>query len=50
MNWLECLAEWQRDWARTETAGKLSDLLFDHGGASGVALAWELQLLATPTT
>jgi nicotinamidase-related amidase len=48
INWIAVVSEWQRDWARTETAGKLSDVLFDHGGASGVALAWELQLLATP--
>lgn len=48
INWLAVVSEWQRDWARTETAAKLSNLLFDHGGASGVALAWELQLLATP--
>ena len=48
MNWMAVVSEWQRDWARTETATKLSELLFDHGGASGVALAWELQLLATP--
>lgn len=50
INWMAVLAEWQRDWARIETASKLSDLIFDHGGASGVALAWELQLLATPTS
>ncbi len=48
INWVAVVSEWQRDWARTETASKLGPLLFDHGGASGVALAWELQLLATP--
>jgi nicotinamidase-related amidase len=48
INWIAVVSEWQRDWARTETAAKLGDLLFEHGGASGVALAWELQLLATP--
>ena len=48
INWIAVVSEWQRDWARTETAAALSDVLFDHGGASGVALAWELQLLATP--
>jgi nicotinamidase-related amidase len=48
INWIAVVSEWQRDWARTETAVQLSDVLFDHGGASGVALAWELQLLSTP--
>lgn len=50
INWLAVASEWQRDWARIETATQLSSLLFEHGGASGVALAWELQLLATPTS
>lgn len=47
INWLAVVSEWQRDWARTETASQLGPILFDHGGGSGVALAWELQLLAT---
>nr|WP_315224776.1 hydrolase [uncultured Flavobacterium sp.] len=47
MNWLAVISEWQRDWARMETASQLGPILFDHGGGSGVALAWELQLLAT---
>lgn len=48
INWLAVASEWQRDWARTETAGELAGVLIDHAGASGVAFAWELQLLATP--
>src|SRR3954462_1164127 len=28
-------AELQRDWAREETAGKLGQIMLDHGGASG---------------
>ena len=48
INWLAVASEWQRDWARTETAGNLAGVLIENGGASGVALAWELQLLATP--
>jgi len=48
INWMAVASEWQRDWARTETAGQLASVLFENGGASGVALAWELQLLATP--
>jgi nicotinamidase-related amidase len=40
------ISELQRDWARMETAGKVGEILLDHGGASGTSLAWELQLLA----
>ncbi|WP_439490172.1 hydrolase [Algoriphagus sp.] len=47
INWLAVVSEWQRDWARLGTASQLGPILFDHGGGSGVALAWELQLLAT---
>jgi hypothetical protein len=39
-------AELQRDWARLESAAKLSQILLEHGGASASSLAWELQLLA----
>ena len=48
ITWMAVVSEWQRDWARTETAGQLGPVLIDHAGATGVALAWELQLLATP--
>jgi nicotinamidase-related amidase len=47
INWMAVLSEWQRDWARTETSAGVSEIILEHGGASGVALAWELQLLAT---
>lgn len=47
ITWMAVLAEWQRDWAREESAAGLSEVLLDHGGGSGVAFAWELQLLAT---
>jgi nicotinamidase-related amidase len=51
ITWMAVGAEWQRDWARAETAGGLSGVILEHGGASGVAFAWELQLLAaTPPT
>ncbi|MFC8797825.1 hydrolase [Promicromonospora sp. NPDC057138] len=49
VTWLVVSSEWQRDWAREETANRLGPILFEHGGATGAALAWELQLLATPT-
>jgi nicotinamidase-related amidase len=47
ITWMAVLSEWQRDWAREKTATGAGALLLEHGGASGVALAWELQLLAT---
>lgn len=48
INWMAVLGEWQRDWARTETAAGIANAVLEHGGASSIALAWELQLLATP--
>ncbi|SKC03407.1 hydrolase [Dyadobacter psychrophilus] len=48
INWMAVAAEWQRDWARMETARPLSSVILEHGGGSGISLAWELQLLATP--
>jgi nicotinamidase-related amidase len=46
ITWLAVAAEWQRDWAREETAVGLSGVSMEHAGGSGIALAWELQLLA----
>jgi nicotinamidase-related amidase len=45
ITWMAVLSEWQRDWARTERLGALSQILVQHGGASGAAYAWEVQLL-----
>lgn len=42
-------AELQRDWAREATVAGLGAALGQHGGGSGVAFAWEMQLLNTPT-
>jgi nicotinamidase-related amidase len=47
ITWMAVLGEWQRDWAREKTAAELSSVILDHGGASGVAFAGEMQLLAT---
>jgi len=47
ITWLAVLGEWQRDWAREKTAAALGPIVLEHGGGSAVALAWELQLLAT---
>ena len=48
MTWLALAAEWQRDWARVDTAGPLTQVMIDHVGGSGVAYMWEQQLLNTP--
>ena len=45
ITWLAVLCEWQRDWARAEKLGDLAIILQEHGGSSGVAFAWEMQLL-----
>jgi nicotinamidase-related amidase len=50
LNWLAVASEWQRDWAREETVIGLSNVILEHGGGSGIALAWEQQLLATPVS
>jgi hypothetical protein len=34
-----------RDWASETTGKAFAEILADHGGGSGVAYAWELQLL-----
>ena len=46
ITWMALLGEWQRDWVREDTMPALANLLIEHGGATGVAYAWELQLLA----
>src|SRR5450759_2737682 len=38
-------SEWQRDWAREATIPAIAEITVAHGGASGVAFAWEQQLL-----
>lgn len=48
MTWMALAAEWQRDWARTETAPGLTDILVQHAAGSGIAYLWEQQLLNTP--
>src|SRR5712671_554894 len=42
ITWLGLAGELQRDWARTERLGAVAQILFDHGGASGAVLGWEL--------
>ncbi|MET4291214.1 nicotinamidase-related amidase [Bradyrhizobium sp. LB8.2] len=47
ITWMAVLSEWQRDWAREGTIPAVAEVMIDHGGASGVAFAWEQQLLNT---
>jgi nicotinamidase-related amidase len=47
MTWMAVLGEWQRDWAREETAAGVAGVVAEHGGGSAVAFAWELQLLSS---
>lgn len=49
ITWMAVLGEWQRDWAREKTVAGAAEVQLQHGGATGVAFAWEMQLLATPT-
>ncbi|MFC9606765.1 hydrolase [Streptomyces niveus] len=48
ITWMAVLGEWQRDWAREKTVQGAAEVQAQHGGATGVAFAWEMQLLATP--
>jgi nicotinamidase-related amidase len=48
MTWLALAAEWQRDWARMDTAVALTEVIKQHAAGSGIAYLWEQQLLNTP--
>lgn len=48
MTWTAVASEWQRDWARLETAGAVTQIMIDHLAGSGIAYMWEQQLLNTP--
>ncbi|RKN12238.1 hydrolase [Streptomyces radicis] len=50
ITWLAVMSEWQRDYAREKTLPGLTEVLLQHAGATGVAFAWETQLLATGRT
>lgn len=47
ITWLAVLSEWQRDWARTATLEAVATVASEHAGGTGVALAWEAQLLGS---
>jgi len=46
LTWGVVMAELQRDWAREVTVPGLVPIMEQHHGATGVAFAWETQLLA----
>lgn len=48
MTWLAVMAEWQRDWARVDTAVGVTEVMLQHIAGSGIAYLWEQQLLKTP--
>ncbi|MVO84349.1 isochorismatase family protein [Streptomyces sp. p1417] len=49
ITWLAVMGEWQRDWARTDRITPEDQLAaLEHAGATGIATAWEQQLLNTP--
>lgn len=48
MTWMALSAEWQRDWARVDSAIKMTEIFAQNGGGSGIAYLWEQQLLNTP--
>jgi nicotinamidase-related amidase len=50
MTWLAVMAEWQRDWARLDTAPGVTEVLVQHAAGSGIAYLWEQQLLNTPVS
>ncbi|XXY49356.1 hydrolase [Sorangium sp. So ce269] len=45
ITWLAITGEWQRDWAREQSVAAMGDVLAGHAGGTGIALAWETQLL-----
>ncbi|WP_421992219.1 hydrolase [Roseococcus sp.] len=45
ITWLAVASEWQRDWARQDSAMALGETVLPHTGATGTSFAWELQLL-----
>ena len=47
ITWVATMSEWQRDWAREATIPAVAEITVAHGGASGVAFAWEQQLLGS---
>ncbi|MFE7593371.1 hydrolase [Kitasatospora sp. NPDC057512] len=40
VTWVQVLLELQRDWARTETYGVVTDIVKEHGGAYGLGIVY----------
>src|SRR5256714_1218918 len=49
MTWMAVQGGLARDWARESTVPGVAEILAHNGGGSGVAFAWEMQLLAGMT-
>jgi nicotinamidase-related amidase len=45
ITWMAVAGELQRDWAREDQAKAMGGMLAEHGGGTGIAFLWELQLL-----
>ena len=48
INWLAVASEWQRDWARQDSAKSLGQSVLPHTGATGTSLDWRRRLTAVP--
>jgi nicotinamidase-related amidase len=46
ITWLALAGELQRDWARTASIPELGKMMVANAGMTGIAIAWEGQLLA----
>jgi nicotinamidase-related amidase len=44
VTWLPVVLEWQRDWARSETAGDLAQIAKDHGGGWGQGIFYAQEM------
>lgn len=47
VTWLQVLLELQRDWARGETYGPVTEIVKEHGGAYGLGLVYAQSLSGT---
>jgi nicotinamidase-related amidase len=48
LSWIQLLLEWQQDWTNHATYGGATSILFDHGGAYGLALLHAHAMLTSP--
>lgn len=45
ITWLPVMLEWQADWSRKETAGKVVDILSRHAGSTGLGIFYKNTML-----